>query len=95
MLELGSSARELHREAGRRAAKAGVRTLLAVGGPEAGEMAASFGESGGEALHVRHWSEGARWIEERIPEGGALVVKGSRGIGLDGLVAWLLERRGV
>ncbi len=95
MLELGSSAKELHREAGRLAAQAGVRTLLAVGGPDAGEMAASFGEWGGEALHVRHWSEGARWIEERLPEGGALVVKGSRGIGLDGLVAWLLERRGL
>jgi UDP-N-acetylmuramoyl-tripeptide--D-alanyl-D-alanine ligase len=94
MLELGASSAELHREAGRRAAGAGVQVLLAVGGPDAGEMAAAFGESGGRALHVPHWRDGARWIEEHVPEGGALVVKGSRGIGLDGLVAWLLERRG-
>ncbi|MEW5764161.1 MAG: UDP-N-acetylmuramoyl-tripeptide--D-alanyl-D-alanine ligase [Acidobacteriota bacterium] len=95
MLELGPASTELHREAGRRAARAGVTVLLAVGGPDAGEMARSFGESGGEVRHVGHWSEGAHWIEERLPEGGALLVKGSRGIGLDALVAWLLERRGL
>lgn len=94
MLELGPEGPELHREAGRRAAEAGVRVLLSVGGENAAEMARTFAEQGGEARHVPAWPDGLSWLDERLKAGDALLVKGSHGVGLDGLVRALQEGRG-
>ncbi|MGC8763372.1 MAG: UDP-N-acetylmuramoyl-tripeptide--D-alanyl-D-alanine ligase [Acidobacteriota bacterium] len=94
MLELGPEGAELHREAGRRAAEAGVQALLCVGGENAAEMARAFAPGGGEVLHVPAWPEGLPWIEARLSAGDVLLVKGSRGVGLDGLVRALREGRG-
>lgn len=94
MLELGPEGAELHREAGRRAAEAGVQALLCVGGENAAEMARAFAPGGGEVLHVPAWPEGLPWIEARLAAGDVLLVKGSRGVGLDGLVRALREGRG-
>ncbi len=94
MLELGPEGPELHREAGRKAAEAGVRVLLCVGGENAGEMARGFAPCGGEWLHVEAWAEGVPWITERLAPGDVLLVKGSRGVGLDGLVRALREGKG-
>jgi len=87
MLELGEQAEQFHRETGKRARQA-CEQLLAVGGENARALAEAFGP-------------GAQWVEDvaaAIPrcrnllEGGEVVlVKGSRGIGLDRLVAALLE----
>ena len=94
MLELGPATFRHHTEAGRAAAEAGLTALLAVGGEAAGAMAEAFAASGRPVLHVRTWREGTEWLEGQILPGSGVVVKGSRGIGLDGLVAWLVERRG-
>jgi UDP-N-acetylmuramoyl-tripeptide--D-alanyl-D-alanine ligase len=94
MLELGPEGPELHREAGRRAAEAGVRALLCVGGENAGEMGRAFAAGGGEWLHVGTWAEGLPWLAARLAPGDVLLVKGSRGVGLDGLVRALREGRG-
>ncbi len=94
MLELGESALRYHEAAGALAAQAGMAALLAVGGENAGAMAAAFAASGRPAFHARTWQDGAEWIERQLEAGDGLLVKGSRGIGLEGLVAWLAERRG-
>jgi len=93
MLELGEISAEKHAEIGRLCAESGVAALLAVGGSVAGEMADAFRASGRPCLFVKDWREGVEWFYELIKGGDCVLVKGSRGIGLDGLVEWLLERR--
>lgn len=94
MLELGDEGPSRHEAVGRLAAEAGVSCLLAVGGHNAALMAEAFGRSGREVRHVAAWGEGAGWLDEKIRPGDGVLVKGSRGIALDGLVEWLVARRG-
>ncbi len=94
MLELGQSSDHHHREIGSYAARAGVEALLAVGASGAETLAESFSASGRPCMHVERWEDGMGWFEGMIRNGDGILVKGSRGIGLDGLVHRLLERRG-
>jgi UDP-N-acetylmuramoyl-tripeptide--D-alanyl-D-alanine ligase len=94
MLELGPAWLEHHKRVGQLAAEVGVTVLLAVGGEGARAMAEAFRGRGREVLHEPRWLDGAEWLEEKLKDGDGLVVKGSRGVGLDGLVAWLRARRG-
>ena len=94
MLELGSSSKSHHEDLGRFASEAGLAALLAVGGESAGAMARAFSSSGRPVLHAKTWREGAEWLDGQICPGDGVVVKGSRGIGLDGIAAWLLTKRG-
>jgi UDP-N-acetylmuramoyl-tripeptide--D-alanyl-D-alanine ligase len=94
MLELGPSSARHHETTGFLGAQSGLGALLAVGGEGARVMAEAFAASGRPTLHVRKWQDGVEWIEGQIHDGDGVLVKGSRGIGLDGLVAWLLERKG-
>jgi UDP-N-acetylmuramoyl-tripeptide--D-alanyl-D-alanine ligase len=94
MLELGASGPAHHGTTGRLAADLGIAALLAVGGDNAALMAEAFAASGRPTLHVTTWREGAEWLEGQLETGDGALVKGSRGIGLDGLVDWLIERRG-
>lgn len=93
MLELGPSAPRHHEATGILAAQSGLCALLAIGGENASVMAEAFAASGRPAFHARTWQDGAEWIERQMEAGDGVLVKGSRGIGLDGLVAWLIERR--
>jgi len=68
---------------------------VAVGGEGAKAMAEAFRGREREVLCVPRWIEGAEWLEDKLRSGDGLLVKGSRGIGLDGLVAWLRARRGL
>jgi|YelNatPaOPRAMG01_1025707.scaffolds.fasta_scaffold01520_18 UDP-N-acetylmuramoyl-tripeptide--D-alanyl-D-alanine ligase len=95
MLELGASSIEHHRHVGARAAELGLAGLLSVGGKEAEAMAEAFAASGRPCLHVERWEDGAEWLDGQIRPGDGVLIKGSRGIGLDGLAAWLSGRRGV
>jgi UDP-N-acetylmuramoyl-tripeptide--D-alanyl-D-alanine ligase len=94
MLELGTSGPAHHEAAGHLAADLGVAALLAVGGENAALMAEAFAASGRPTLHAATWREGAEWFESQLEAGDGALVKGSRGIGLNGLVDWLIERRG-
>lgn len=90
MLELGEDAAEAHRAAGRLAAEVGVDELLAVGG-HGPDLVGGFGASGRPA---RYWSSKAEAAEHLVPLlGGSdvVLVKASRGIGLETVAEALLK----
>jgi UDP-N-acetylmuramoyl-tripeptide--D-alanyl-D-alanine ligase len=79
MLELGPEERRLHREIGAHARARGVELLLAVG-PLAGEM----GEGGeGEVRRVPDAAAAAELLPGLLRAGDVVLVKGSRGVGLE------------
>lgn len=89
MLELGPHADALHRESGRAAYTAGLDCLVAVGGPAAKQLSDGAVAAGMDARNVVHVPDRARAIEDvltRVRPGDLVLVKGSRGIGLDALV---------
>ncbi|PLS84016.1 MAG: hypothetical protein CYG60_20385 [Actinobacteria bacterium] len=88
MFELGAAAREYHREAGRLAAEVGVEKLVCVG-DEARWYAEAFP---GESLQYESAEAAAEGLESVLEEGDYVVVKGSRGVGLDRLTRKLKER---
>ncbi|QIN78825.1 UDP-N-acetylmuramoyl-tripeptide--D-alanyl-D-alanine ligase [Rubrobacter marinus] len=88
MFELGGAAREYHREAGRLAAEVGVDLLVCVG-DEARWYAEAFPK---ESLFYESAEAAAAGLERVLKEGDYVVVKGSRGVGLDRLTRKLKER---
>ena len=86
MLELGEHGRRLHEECGRAAARSGLDVLIAVGSDDARELAAAAVGGGMPASAVIHVSEKAEAVQvalQRVRPGDLVLVKGSRGIGLD------------
>ena len=80
MLELGREAGPgLHREVGEYAARRGVDVLVTVG-PQAAAMAKAFG---GEAHCVPDAEAAAELLGMLLREGDTVLVKGSRGVGLE------------
>jgi UDP-N-acetylmuramoyl-tripeptide--D-alanyl-D-alanine ligase len=79
MLELGADEVREHRELGAYAASAGVELLVAVG-PLSGHMSASFG---GEAHTVPDAHAAAELTRDVVRPGDIVLVKASRGIGLE------------
>jgi UDP-N-acetylmuramoyl-tripeptide--D-alanyl-D-alanine ligase len=79
MLELGPAAREFHVRIGEHAAATGVDLLVTVG-PLAAAMAEGFD---GEAQRVADAAEAAELVPELLAPGDAVLVKASRGIGLE------------
>jgi UDP-N-acetylmuramoyl-tripeptide--D-alanyl-D-alanine ligase len=79
MLELGPEAPALHREIGEHARACGVELLVAVG-PLAAHMPASFAA---EAHTVSDAAEAGELLEGVLREGDTVLVKGSRGVGLE------------
>ena len=88
MFELGPGAREYHREAGWLAGEVGVDLLVCVG-DEARWYAETFP---GEVLLYENAGEAAEELEKVLRGGDYIVVKGSRGVGLDRLTRKLKER---
>lgn len=99
MLELGPDSERLHREIGVLVADLGY-DFLAVTGAQAEAVADAASRVGLEAQRVRTFAEPrlmADWLEElradgRIGSGDWLLVKGSRGMRMEGLIEEL-ERR--
>ena len=79
MLELGAQEAELHRELGAVAQGAGVDVLVTVG-PRAAAMLDTFD---GESYAVADAGEAASLAGEIIGPGDVMLVKGSRGVGLE------------
>ncbi len=93
MLELGSMTSALHREAGRRAAGAGVKLLIAVG-RESRETAEAARRAGvPEVYHHADSTAAAQSIGEFLRDGDLVVVKGSRGIRMEHVVEALTGQR--
>ncbi len=86
MLELGDHGGRLHQECGRAAAHSGLDVLIAVGSDDARELASSAIAAGMPAsavIHVPAKSDAVQVALQRIRPGDLVLVKGSRGIGLD------------
>jgi UDP-N-acetylmuramoyl-tripeptide--D-alanyl-D-alanine ligase len=79
MLELGEREAELHREVGGQALAAGVELLVTVG-PRALAMLDTFD---GESYAVAGAEEAAALVADLIEPGDVVLVKGSRGVGLE------------
>lgn len=89
MLELGDHASSLHRECGRAAAEAGLDCLIVVGGPPARDLAETARHSGmptESVLYVPDREQALVEAVKRVRPGDLVLVKGSRGIGLDAVV---------
>ncbi len=87
MLELGlEMGPTLHREVGSYASARGVELLVTVG-PQAAEMAAAFG---GETHSVPDAGAAGELLEGLLRDGDTVLVKGSRGVGLE-RVAQILQ----
>jgi UDP-N-acetylmuramoyl-tripeptide--D-alanyl-D-alanine ligase len=94
MLELGAFAHALHVECGRAAVRAGVSLLITAGGAPAEAMAAAAREAGLDepaTVHVASSAEAADRLLARLAPNDLVLVKGSRGIGTDLVVARLLS----
>jgi UDP-N-acetylmuramoyl-tripeptide--D-alanyl-D-alanine ligase len=91
MLELGADAERFHRELGRQAHAAGVELLITVGELSAATGLA-YGEAtpGGEHHHVSDAAAAAALLAELGQDGDTVLVKGSRGIGLEVVAARLV-----
>jgi UDP-N-acetylmuramoyl-tripeptide--D-alanyl-D-alanine ligase len=87
MFELGATARAYHREAGRLAEETGVDMLVCVG-DEARWYAEAFT---GKTLFYKDAEEAADRLGETLQPGDYVIVKGSRGVGLDTLTQKLKE----
>ncbi len=79
MLELGAEEAALHREVGSLASAAGVELLVTVG-PRAVAMLDTFD---GEGYAVADAGEAAALTAELVGPGDVVLVKGSRGVGLE------------
>ena len=79
MLELGETERELHRAIGGRAAATGVDLLVTVG-PRAAAMSEGYA---GEVRSVEDAAEAATVVPKLLRPGDVVLVKGSRGVGLE------------
>jgi UDP-N-acetylmuramoyl-tripeptide--D-alanyl-D-alanine ligase len=83
MLELGPQAPELHREIGLRAAALGIDALLTVG-PQAAAIADGFPR---EHRSVADADHAGPELAAMLHEGDTVLVKGSRGVGLERVLA--------
>jgi len=92
MLELGPEEAQLHREAGREIAGAGVDRLWGIRGL-AVEMVAGAKEAGlVDSIFFESSDEASRAIVDEVREGDLILIKGSRGVATDKIVKALRER---
>jgi UDP-N-acetylmuramoyl-tripeptide--D-alanyl-D-alanine ligase len=90
MLELGPAEHEFHAEIGGYADAAGVDVLVTVG-PLAASMAERFE---GEAYPVADAGEAAALVPELLEPEDVVLVKASRGVGLELVSESLIESEG-
>jgi UDP-N-acetylmuramyl pentapeptide synthase len=79
MLELGEAEHELHERIGEHAAASGVDLLVTVG-PLARSIAQGYG---GDARSVPDAAAAAELVPGLLKPGDVVLVKGSRGVGLE------------
>jgi UDP-N-acetylmuramoyl-tripeptide--D-alanyl-D-alanine ligase len=94
MLELGDRAEALHRKSGRKAADSKLDLLIGVGplGRLIVEEARSAGMAEASTLVAGTAAEAAELLAERIEPGDIVLLKASRGVGLDETLDLLRKR---
>jgi UDP-N-acetylmuramoyl-tripeptide--D-alanyl-D-alanine ligase len=85
MLELGPDAPRLHRETGEHASARGIELLVTVG-PLAAQMRSGFA---GESHSVNDAQAAGELLGELLHEGDTVLVKGSRGVGLERVLDYM------
>lgn len=96
MLELGAATASLHRETGERVARAGIATLVAVGGDAARALrdgAVTAGLDSSNVHCVETSDEAALLVDAVVRPGDLVLVKGSRGIRMERVVDALRAER--
>jgi UDP-N-acetylmuramoyl-tripeptide--D-alanyl-D-alanine ligase len=91
MLELGKHDVKYHRKLGRILGKSGLEKLICVG--KSSSETASEAEklmSAKDVEHVNNWKDSVTLVKPYLTEGNAILIKGSRSIGLDRLVSKLV-----
>lgn len=91
MRELGPEGPRFHRESGELAARMGFSPILGVG-ELSRELVA--GAAGADAHWVPDAAAAAEWAAREVREGDLVLVKASRGVGLDAVVRRLLPHAG-
>ncbi len=92
MLELGENAETIHRETGRRIAAMNVDLLIGVRGL-AKELVAGATEGGiAEAVFAEDSAAAGAMLIDRIAEGDAVLIKGSRGVRTEKVLEMLSEK---
>jgi UDP-N-acetylmuramoyl-tripeptide--D-alanyl-D-alanine ligase len=98
MRELGATSAELHREAGRFAAKTrAIDWVIGVAGDGAQivEGAASEGVSRDHVKFFENSDDAAEFLARLVQRGDLLLVKGSRGVKMERVVEALLAKHGM
>ena len=93
MLELGPEGPRFHREAGGRAAELGFSPLAGVG-ELSRELVAGADGGGADAHWFATAAEAADWAADELGPGDLVLVKGSRGVGLEAVVTRLRAEHG-
>jgi UDP-N-acetylmuramoyl-tripeptide--D-alanyl-D-alanine ligase len=98
MRELGTASPELHREAGKFAAKTGkIDSIIGVVG-DAAEIVEGAVASGFPRAHAKFFpspEEAAEYLKDYLVSGDLLLVKGSRGVKMERIVEELIMRHAV
>jgi UDP-N-acetylmuramyl pentapeptide synthase len=93
MLELGDRSAELHREIGRYAAGKGIDIVAGIGEltAEAVEAAKAAGMEDRQAIFFPGKHEAKAHLSDMLGEGDVVLIKGSRGAGLEEVCAFLRQ----
>ncbi len=82
MLELGSGAVVLHQECGKAAAESGIDFVVGVRG-NAQHLVEAAREAGALAIFLASPQEAGQWLKAELKEDDAVLLKASRGVGLE------------
>lgn len=93
MRELGPEGPRFHREAGERAARLGFSPVAGVG-ELSRELVAGAAGAGAAVVWLPDAAAAAEWAAGEVRRGDVVLVKGSRGVGLDRAVRRLLGETG-
>ena len=92
MLELGSAAEQLHRQAGAHIAAKKIDVLLGVRG-QAQAMVEAAQQAGMRAEFVASPEEAGEWLAREMRDGDAVLLKASRGVKLEKALEMVVSRR--
>ena len=97
MLELGERSKDLHRESGEACGKAGVDAIVTLG-TDTVELSRAAAEQRKAPDRISHFIDGSKlaaYLNEYIEKGDIVLVKGSRGMQMEGVIEKMEELRNV